>query len=89
LLARLALLPYAVSSLRLLRRRGQHEAGDVRQPAVTAARAAGLDGLRARVEADDARTPVGRHSLSSESPFESVQADERESPSSRLSLKTV
>ncbi len=44
-----------VSSLRLLRRRGSHEAGDVRQPAVAAARAAGLDGRpRARVEADDA-----------------------------------
>ena len=61
LLARLALLPYAVSSLRLLRRRGSHEAGDVRQPAVAAARAAGLDGRRARVEADDARSAVGRH----------------------------
>jgi hypothetical protein len=38
-----------------------HEAGDVREPAVAAARAAGLDGRRARVEADDARFPVGRH----------------------------
>jgi hypothetical protein len=33
----------------------------VRQPAVAAARAAGLDGRRARVEADDARSPVGGH----------------------------
>jgi hypothetical protein len=62
LLARLAPSPYAVSSLRLLRRRGSHEAGDVRESAVAAARAAGLDGRRARVEADDARrSPVGRH----------------------------
>jgi hypothetical protein len=61
LLARLTLLPYAVSSLRLLRRRGLHEAGDVREAAVAAARAAGLDGRRARVEADDARPAVDRH----------------------------
>ena len=36
----------------------------MREAAVAAARAAGLDGRRARVEADDARSPVGRHSLS-------------------------
>jgi hypothetical protein len=56
LLARLALLPYVASSLRLLQRRGSHEAGDVREPGVAAARAAGLDGRRARVEADDPPT---------------------------------
>jgi hypothetical protein len=33
----------------------------MRQPAVAAARAARLDGRRARVEADDARSCVGRH----------------------------
>jgi hypothetical protein len=33
----------------------------VRQPAVATARAAGLDGRRARVEADDAHSPVRRH----------------------------
>ena len=60
LLARLAFSPYVISSLRLLRRRGLHEAGDVREPAVAAARAR-LDGRRAGVEADDARFPVGRH----------------------------
>jgi hypothetical protein len=37
------------------------EAVDVRQPAVAAARAARLDGRRARVEADDAGSCVGRH----------------------------
>ncbi len=56
----------ATSALRLRRTQRTHWcddalAGDVRQPAVAAARAAGLDGRRARVEADDARSPVGRH----------------------------
>jgi hypothetical protein len=78
LLARLALSPHAVSSLSLLRRRGFHKAGDVRQPAVAAARAAGLDGRRARVEADDARSAVGRHFRFSEFCVGSAQADEAE-----------
>jgi hypothetical protein len=50
----------------------------VREPAVAAARAAGLDGRRAGVEADDARFPVGRHSLSkSLLGYGSAQADDR------------
>ncbi len=61
LLARFALPPYLRSSERLLRRRQLDEAVDVRQPAVAAASAAGLDGRRARVQADDARSSVGRH----------------------------
>jgi hypothetical protein len=40
-----------------------YEAGDVREAAVAAARAAGLDGRRARVEADDARSAVGHPGL--------------------------
>ena len=69
LLARLTLMPDVPSSLRLLRLRSSHEAGDVRQPAVAAARTAGgLDGRRARVEADDARSAVGGHCLRGESP---------------------
>ncbi len=44
------------------RRRGSHaEAGDVRQPAVAAASAAGLDGRRAGAEANDARFLGSRH----------------------------
>jgi hypothetical protein len=74
LLARLALSPYVTSSVRLLRRRGSHEAGDVRQAAVAAARAAGLDGRRARVEADDARFTVGHF------PFVSFLALDRRTP---------
>jgi hypothetical protein len=61
LLARLALPPYLVSSVRLLRDRRFDEAADVRQPAVAAARAAGLDRRRARVVAYDARSVIGRH----------------------------